>query len=134
MFFSYRLTTVICATAVVMAGCSDALWDWEPPAPGSAMAEERSPDSLFMARVIAAQAQGAYAFEVHDTRKDNVLAERTIAAPVGYHAHIVSLTWSDDSRIVTVTLDHDFGDDNRVFELVAEHAEAQPASDSDSRP
>jgi hypothetical protein len=54
---------------------------------------------------------------VQDVRKDDVLDERTIVAPVGYYAHIVSLTWSEDSRIVTATIDHDFGENKREFDL-----------------
>ena len=81
------------------------------------MAERSSLDNSLLARVIAAETQGTYALEVRDVWKGDVLAERTIAAPVGYHAHIVSLTWSEDSRIVTATIDHHFGADNRVFDL-----------------
>ena len=45
-------------------------------------------------------------------------------APVGYHAHIASLAWSEDGRIVTATIDHDFGEDNRVFDLRADLPDA----------
>ena len=100
---------------MALAACSGPLW--EPPIPGSAMAERSSPDNSLLARVIAAETLQKYTLEVSDIRKGNVLAEQTIAAPVGYHAHKVSITWSEDSRIVKVTIDHDFGDDNRVFEL-----------------
>jgi hypothetical protein len=34
------------------------------------------------------------------------------------------LAMNEDSRIVTVTIDHDFGEDNRVFILRAERADA----------
>ena len=61
--------------------------------------------------------QGTYILEVRDARKDDILTARTIAAPLGYHSHIVSLIWREDSRIVTVTIDHDFGENNRVFDL-----------------
>jgi hypothetical protein len=88
------------------------------------VAESSSPDNSLLARVIAAEAQGTYTLEVRDVRKGDVLAARTIAAPVGYHAHIVSLTWNESSQIVTATIDHDFGDDNRVFDLRSVHADA----------
>jgi hypothetical protein len=88
------------------------------------MAERSSPDKYLMARVIAAETQGTYILEVRDVRKGNVLAEQTIAAPVGYHAHIASLRWSEDSRIVTAIIDHDFGEDIRVFELRTERPDA----------
>lgn len=85
------------------------------------MAERSSPDKSLLARVISVEAQGTHTLEVPDVRKGDVLAERAITVPVGYHAHIVSLTWSKDSRTVTATIDHDFGDGNRVFDLRTEH-------------
>jgi len=122
MHFSSRFLILIFATAIALVGCSGPLW--EPPIPGSVMAERSSPDNSLLARLIAAEAKGTYTLAVRDIRKGNVLAERIIAAPVGYHAHIVSLTWSEDSRIVTATIDHDFGDDNRVFDLHSERTDA----------
>jgi hypothetical protein len=122
MHFSARFSTLILAAAIAVVGCSEPLW--EPPIPGSVMAERSSPDKSLLARVIAAEAQGRYTLEVCDVRKGDVLAERTVTAPVGYHAHIVSLTWSEDSRTVTATIDHDFGDDNRVFDLSTERTDA----------
>jgi hypothetical protein len=122
MHFSSRFPTLIFATVIALVGCSGPLW--KPPIPGSVMAKRSSPDNSLLARVIAAEAKGTYTFEVRDIRKGNVLAERTIAAPVGYHEHIVSLMWSEDNRIVTATIVHDFGDDNRVFDLRTEHTDA----------
>ena len=122
MHFSSRFLTLIFATAIALVGCSGQLW--EPPIPGSVMAKRSSPDNSLLARLIAAEAKGTYTLEVRDIRKGNVLAERIIAAPVGYHAHIVSLTWSEDGRIVRATIDHDFGDDNRVFDLRSERTDA----------
>jgi protease II len=88
------------------------------------MAERSSPDNSLLAHVIAAKAQGTYTLQVRDVRRGDILAKQTIATPVGYHAHIVSLTWSEDSRIVTATIDHDFGDDNIVFDLRIERTDA----------
>ena len=103
------------ATAIVLSGCSDSLW--EPPIPGSVIAKRLSPDNSLLARVIAAKTKGTYIFEVQAFRTGDVLTERTIAAPIGYHTHIVTLAWREDGRFVTATIDHDFGDDNRVFEI-----------------
>ncbi len=122
MPFSSRFSTFIFATAIALIGCSGPLW--EPPLPGTVMAERSSPDKNLLARVIAAEAQGTYTLEVRDVRNGDVLAERTIAAPVGYHAHIAFLTWSEDSRIVTAIIDHDFGEKNRVFDLSIERPDA----------
>ncbi len=122
MPFASRLQTFIFATAIALGGCSGPLW--ESPIPGAVMAERTSPDSSLLARVIAAKSKGTYTLEVHDVRTGDVLAERTITAPVGYHAHIVTLAWSEDGRLVTATIDHDFGDDNRVFDLRGEHTDS----------
>ena len=119
MHFSSRFSIFIFAAAITLAGCSGSLW--EPPLLGSVMAERSSPDKSLFARVTAAEVQGTYTLEVRDARNGDVLAERTILAPVGYHEHIVSLTWSADSRIVTATIDHDFGENNRGFDLHIDH-------------
>lgn len=81
------------------------------------MAEGSSPDNKLLAQVVATETKGTYIFKVHNIRKGNVLAQRTITAPIGYHAHIVSLKWSEDGLSVTATIDHDFADDNRVFDI-----------------
>ena len=117
-----RFQIFILAAAIALGACSDPLW--EPPVSGSVMAERTNPVNSLLARVIASKTKGTYTFEVRDIRKGNALAERTIAVPVGYHEHIVSLMWSGDSRIVTATIDHDFGGDNRVFDLRTEHTDA----------
>ncbi len=122
MHFSSRFLTLIFATAIALVSCSGPLW--KPPIPGSVMAERSSPDNSLLAHVIAAKAQGTYTLQVRDVRRGDILAKQTIETPVGYHAHIVSLTWSEDSRIVTATIDHDFGDDNIVFDLRIERTDA----------
>ena len=110
-----RLLPFIFASVMVLSSCSDSLW--EPPLPGSVMAERLSPDNSHLARVIATKTMGIYIFEVQDVRTGDVLTQRTISAPVGYHTHLVTLAWLEDGRLVTATIDHDFGGDNRVFEL-----------------
>ena len=122
MHFLLRFSTIIFAAAIALVGCSGP--PWEPPLPGSVLAERSSPDKRLLAQVIAAEAQGTYTLGVRDVRNGDVLVKRTIAAPVGYHTHIASLTWSEDSRIVTATIDHDFGEDNRVFDLRIERPDA----------
>ena len=115
MHFSARFSTLIFAAAIALVGCSGLFW--EPPIPGSVMAESYSPDKSLSARVIATEGQGTYIFEVRKIRSGNILAEQTISAPIGYHAHIVWLTWSEDGRTVSATIDHDFGEGNRTFDL-----------------
>jgi hypothetical protein len=116
MHFSARFSTLIFAAAIALVDCSGLLW--EPPIPGSVMAESYySPDKSLSARVIATEGQGTYIFEVRKIRSGNILIEQTISAPIGYHAHIVWLTWSEDGRFVSATIDHDFGEGNKTFEL-----------------
>ena len=81
------------------------------------MVELSNPEKSLSARVIATKVQGAYIFEVRSIKKDSVLEKKIISAPIGYHEHSVSLTWSNDGQIVTATIDHDFGEDNKVFNL-----------------
>jgi hypothetical protein len=64
MDFSSRFLTLIFAAAIALVGCSEPLW--EPPIPGSIMAERSSLDNSLLARVIAAETQGTYALEVRD--------------------------------------------------------------------
>ena len=118
MHFVSRFQAPMLVIAIALCGCSDALW--EPPVSGSMMAERNSPDNGLVARVIATKTGGTYTFRVHDVSTGDVLAGRTIQAPVGYHTHIVTLAWREDGKIVTATIDHDFGDDVKVFELQVE--------------
>ena len=122
MHFSLRFSTFIFAAAIALVGCSSPLW--EPPVSGSVIVERSSPDKKLLARLITAEAPGAYTLEVRDIQKGDVIVRRTIVAPVGYHAHIASLKWSEDSRIVTATIDHDFGENNRMFDLRTECPDA----------
>ena len=122
MHFSSRFSTFIFAAAIGLFGCSGPLW--EPPVPESVIAESYSPDKSLLGRVIAAEDQGTYTLEVHNLRKGDVIDRRTIVAPVGYHKHIVSLAWSENGRIITATIDHDFGEDNIVFDLRSESPDA----------
>ena len=96
-------------------GCTD--FSWKPPDPGSVIAELSSPDKSLSARVIATEVQGTYVFEVRSINKNNILAEQSISAPIGYHEHRVSLTWNRDGQTVLATIDHDFGDGNKVFKI-----------------
>ena len=112
-------TALILWAAIALGACSETLWD--PPSPGSVILERASPDEGLLARVVAAEVHGTYILGVQDGRTGRVLAERTVAAPVGYHPHLVSLTWGENSRTVTVAIDHDFGDYNSVFDLHVGH-------------
>ena len=90
---------------------------WCPPKPGTVMAELTNPEKSMTARIIATEVQGSYIFEIRKTQKGVVIAEQMISAPVGYHEHIVSITWNDDGQIFSATIDHDFGEDNRIFNI-----------------
>lgn len=98
-----------------LVGCTDP--SWKPPAPGTVVTERSNSDRSLSARVIATKVQGTYSFEVHAIKNKNVLQRMTISAPVGYHEHNVSLKWSKGGQTATATIDHDFGDDNKVFKI-----------------
>jgi hypothetical protein len=111
----FKISTSILLLALFLVGCIDL--SWKPPDPGTVMAELSNPGENLSARVIATKVQGTYIFEVRDAKKGNILAQQSISAPVGYHEHSISLTWSHDGRTVSATIDHDFGEDKRVFDL-----------------
>ena len=92
---------------------------WEAPEPGTVMAALTISDRTLTARVVATEIQGAYIFEIREGVKGRVLEERTISVPVGYHPHVVSITWNEGKRTVIATIDHDFGDNNALFILHA---------------
>jgi hypothetical protein len=100
---------------LLLVGCIDL--SWQPPDPGTVMAELTNPEKSFSARVIATKVKGTYIFEVRSIIKDSVLAKKTISAPIGYHGHSVSLIWSNDGQTVTAIIDHDFGEGNKVINL-----------------
>jgi hypothetical protein len=110
-----RSATHILLILVIFAGCMDL--SWNPPKPGTVMAVLTNPDKSMTARIIATDVQGSYIFEIRRTHRGTIIAEQTISAPVGYHEHIVSITWNDDGQVFSVTIDHDFGEDNRVFNI-----------------
>ena len=114
-----QVPALILWAVITLAACSDSLWD--APAAGSVAAESASPDKSLLVRVLAAEVHGAYTLEVQDVRTGRLLGQRTVEAPVGYHPHLFILTWSEDSRTVTVAIDHDFGDYESVFDLHVEH-------------
>src|SRR5690348_10844733 len=79
---------------------------WDPPAPGTVVAQDSSPNRLLSARVVAANTAGSYRFQILSLSDGLIVAERRIAAPVGYHAQLVSLKWSQGQAVATI--DHDF--------------------------
>jgi len=119
MPFASHFQFIIFAAVIALCGCAGPLW--EPPGPGSVVAESFSPDGHLLARIITTEDKGTYTLEIRDVRTGDVLSERTISAPVGYHKHLVSLVWGEGSRTVTATIDHDFGEDKRVIELRSDH-------------
>lgn len=121
MRFTSGVRPLVFAAAVALVAC--AVRFWEAPTAGPVMAERLSPDNSLLARVVATEVKGTYTLAVGNPHEGKVFVKRIISAPVGYHAHIVSLTWRADGRTVTATIDHDFGDDKRMFELRIEHAD-----------
>lgn len=110
-----KIPTYILLIVLLLVGCIDL--SWKPPDPGTVMAELSNPEKSLSARVIATKVQGTYIFEVRSIKNSNVLEKKTISAPIGYHVHIVSLTWNNDGQTATATIDHDFGEGNKVYDI-----------------
>lgn len=91
--------------------------EWDPPAPGTLLAEATSPDGSLAARVHAASTIGRYVFELRRLGSGEIVASREIKAPVGYHAHRITLEWESTGKRVVAVIDHDFGNNNLRFPL-----------------
>ncbi len=81
------------------------------------MAELSNSEKSLSALIIATKVQGTYNFEVRTFEKQKVLERKSVSAPIGYHEHNISLKWSDDGKTVTATIDHDFGEGNKVYKI-----------------
>ena len=90
---------------------------WDAPPPGAIVAEKVAPDSGLLATVRAGATKGQYLFELRRTRGGELVASETIAAPVGYHRHLVTLRWVTGGARAIATIDHDFGEGNLDFSL-----------------
>lgn len=110
-----KLPTFILLSVLFFAGCTD--FSWSPPDPGTVMAELSNSEKSLSALIIATKVQGTYNFEVRTFEKQKVLERKSVSAPIGYHEHNISLKWSDDGKTVTATIDHDFGEGNKVYKI-----------------
>ena len=91
---------------------------WDPPAPGTVVAESSAPDSALIATVRAADSIGHYVFELRKPGSDTPVASREIAAPVGYHPQRVTVEWEASGQRAVAVIDHDFGDNPLRFSLI----------------
>jgi hypothetical protein len=105
------------ALAIVWLDRSFSFFKWDPPAPGTVVAESESPDRNVAATVRATTPGGHYVFELRTRQTGQVIATRDIAAPVGYHPHIVTLEWDSKGKRAVAIIDHDFGDNNLRFTI-----------------
>jgi hypothetical protein len=105
------------ALAFVWLDRSFSFFKWDPPRPGTVVAESESPNRNVAATVRAATPGGHYVFELRTRQTGQVIATRDIAAPVGYHPHIVTLEWDSEGKRAVAIIDHDFGDNNLRFAL-----------------
>jgi hypothetical protein len=105
------------ALAFLWLDRSFSFFQWDPPAPGTVVAESESPDRNMAATVRAATPGGHYLFELRARQTGQVVATREIVAPLGYHPHIVTLEWDSAGKRAVAIIDHDFGDDNLRFAL-----------------
>ena len=93
------------------------IFTWDAPPRGTVVAESVSPDRALVARVIAGAGKGQYVFELRRAQGGELMASEAIAAPVGYHQHIVKVRWVNGSARAVATVDHDFGENNLDFQL-----------------
>lgn len=105
------------ALAFALLGCFDRTFEPAWPDEGTIVATALSPDHAAQAMLIAAVQRGHYRFEIQDAESGATLAHTAISAPLGYHEHIVSISWAPDSRHSQATIDYDFGDNNLQFRL-----------------
>lgn len=108
---------------LLVTGCWD-FFSWDKPKTGTAVAELLSPDKTLSAKVIATNVEETYRFVIIENKNRTKLAEKSISIPNEYHEPIISLKWSSDGHSVLATIDHDFGENNIVFELQVESTDA----------
>ena len=115
MRFYIAIATAI-TFACMLLGCLDNTFEPEWPKPGTIVAKSVAPDEAVVAVVISKRKKGAYWFKIRDVNSGKTLAQTTISGPIGYHEHIVSISWVN-RRSAQVTIDRDFGDNNLEFSL-----------------
>ena len=111
----HKIQAFILLSVPLISGCTDL--SWKPPDPGTVIAQLSNLENSLSALVIATKDQGVYIFEVRTIEKQNFIKKKTISAPVGYHEHRIKLKWINDGQTVSATIDHDFGEGNKVFEI-----------------
>ncbi len=108
---------LLAALAFVWLERSFSFFKWDPPSLGTVVAESESQDHNLAASVRTATPIGHYVFELRTRQTGQVIATRDIAAPVGYHPHIITLQWDSGGKRAVAIIDHDFGNDNLRFVL-----------------
>jgi hypothetical protein len=118
LFLLLGLFLPLLATSLLVGGCSDSNY-FEPdlPAAGSAIVENKSPEGLLIARVVASDKPGRYMFLVEEIATGKTIANILISSPVGYYSHLVQIRWETGNNAVTAIIDHDFGEGNLEFVL-----------------
>ncbi len=91
--------------------------------------EQESPNSKFVAQIIKVGENYRFAIKSDNGTVSIVDIDFT---PTGYHDPGFALVWNDESSSVQIEVDHDFGDNNLLFEYNLETFSWQKVKKSDS--
>lgn len=75
--------------------CSDTKHLEPEPSAAESVVEDKSPDGLLIARVVAAGEPGHYMFLVEEIASGKTIAHSSLSAPVGYHSQMVQIRWEN---------------------------------------
>ena len=86
--------------------------------PGKIVSDQLAADKALRVVVILGEDKGDYLIQLYGADTSRVVTEKKVSAPVGYHAPIITVDWSKSPQKVFVEINHDFGDSNKIVELV----------------
>lgn len=112
-----KKTFLLLATiALICLSCSDDRHsNWSP---GKVISDQQDADKALRVVVISGEAKGEYLIRLYEADTNPVVAEKKVLVPVGYHAPLIKVDWSQSPQRILVEFDHDFGEGNKVVELV----------------
>jgi hypothetical protein len=87
--------------------------DYTPPTK-TVITEATSPDGMFKAFVLK-DASDTYHFAIAKKDGTRLIVDEDLFSGRGYHQPIFTLSWNKTSDLVSVEVDHDFGDNNLLY-------------------
>jgi hypothetical protein len=117
------VTVAIAAIAVVAPGAYVAFlaagmfYDASPYSfPQKVVAETRSPDRRFTAKILLDEPTKNYFFAIEGIDRTQLILSKTFVPNAGYHDPLVSVSWTN-AETVTIVVDRDFGEANLRYEF-----------------